>query len=97
MHGRAPSDYLRGKDRIRGVIAAMRQHLKKANYHNFGDLLSAFKYYDKVSGISVEIGVSFHKIYLKIIFGNNYWYDTERDELTLYPTDAINLCQYRLS
>jgi hypothetical protein len=35
MHGRAPSEYLRGKERQRGILAAIRQHLKKANYHNF--------------------------------------------------------------
>ena len=49
MHGRGPQSYLRGKDRERGLIGAMRQHLKKQNYHNFQDLMSAFKYYDKVS------------------------------------------------
>lgn len=48
MHGRAPSNYLRGKDRQRGVLAAIRQHLKKANFHNFTDLVHAFRYYDKV-------------------------------------------------
>ena len=53
MHGRARGDYLRGKDRIRGVIGAMRQHLKKANYHNFSDLLSAFRFYDKVTTHSI--------------------------------------------
>ncbi|VDI52398.1 Hypothetical predicted protein [Mytilus galloprovincialis] len=47
MHGRAPSNYLRGKDRQRGVLAAIRQHLKKANFHNFTDLVHAFRYYDK--------------------------------------------------
>ena len=49
MHMRAPGEYLRGKDRQRGVLAAIRQHLKKANYHNFQDLVAAFKHYDKVS------------------------------------------------
>ena len=48
MHMRGPGQYLRGKDRQRGVLAAIRQHLKKANYHNFEDLLAAFKHYDKV-------------------------------------------------
>lgn len=48
MHGRAPSEYLRGKERQRGILAAIRQHLKKANYHNFNDLLHAFRHYDKV-------------------------------------------------
>ena len=48
MHQRTPGSYLRGKDRIRGVVASIRQHLKKANFHNFNDLLSAFRFYDKV-------------------------------------------------
>lgn len=48
MHQRAPGEYLRGKDRQRGVLAAIRQHLKKANYHNFDDLVQAFQFYDKV-------------------------------------------------
>lgn len=47
LHGRGPGQYLRGKDRPRGLIAAMRQHLKKANYHNFDDLMAAFRHYDK--------------------------------------------------
>ena len=47
LHERGPGTYLRGKDRQRGVLAAVRHHLKKANYHNFQDLLSAFRYYDK--------------------------------------------------
>jgi len=55
MHGRARGDYLRGKDRIRGVIGAMRQHLKKANYHNFSDLLSAFRFYDKNDSGHIDI------------------------------------------
>ena len=48
LHMRGPGQYLRGRDRQRGVIAAIRQHLKKANYHNFHDLSSAFRHYDKV-------------------------------------------------
>jgi len=47
LHMRGPGQYLRGKDRQRGVIAAIRQHLKKANYHNFQDLLTAFRHFDK--------------------------------------------------
>lgn len=47
LHMRTSGSYLRGKDRQRGVMAAIRQHLKKANYHNFHDLLAAFKHYDK--------------------------------------------------
>lgn len=52
MHQRAPGEYLRGKDRQRGVLAAIRQHLKKANYHNFDDLVQAFQFYDKVIFLS---------------------------------------------
>ena len=48
MHGRVPGSYLRGKDRERGLLAAVRQQLKKANYHNFNDLQAAFNHYDKV-------------------------------------------------
>lgn len=48
IHMRMPSKYLRGKEAERGVIAAIRQHLKKANYHNFDSLQAAFEHYDKV-------------------------------------------------
>ncbi|XP_031556686.1 EF-hand domain-containing family member B-like [Actinia tenebrosa] len=47
IHMRMPSKYLRGKEAERGVIAAIRQHLKKANYHNFESLQAAFEHYDK--------------------------------------------------
>lgn len=47
IHMRVPGNYLRGRDRERGVLAAVRHHLKKANYHNFHDLKAAFGYYDK--------------------------------------------------
>ena len=53
MHMRGAGQYLRGQDRMRGVVAAMRQHLKKANYQNFDNLTSAFQFYDKVSFIFV--------------------------------------------
>lgn len=49
IHYRLPDEYLRGKDRIRGVVAAMRQQLKKENFQNFENLLDAFRYYDPVS------------------------------------------------
>ena len=51
LHGRPVIDYLRGKDRLRGILAAMRQHLKKLNFQHFADLLTAFKFYDKVSSL----------------------------------------------
>ncbi|XP_039204793.1 EF-hand domain-containing family member B isoform X1 [Crotalus tigris] len=47
LHNRLPSEYLKTKDRERAVFAAIRQNLKKANYHNFDTLLHAFRHYDK--------------------------------------------------
>ncbi|KAM6142957.1 LOW QUALITY PROTEIN: EF-hand domain-containing family member B [Phoenicopterus ruber ruber] len=47
LHCRVPCEFLRGKDRERAVLAAVRQSLKKANYENFDMLLEAFRYYDK--------------------------------------------------
>uniref|UniRef100_A0A8C8RSP0 EF-hand domain family member B n=1 Tax=Pelusios castaneus TaxID=367368 RepID=A0A8C8RSP0_9SAUR len=47
LHNRVPSEFLRGKDRERAVFTAIRQNLKKANYHNFSTLLEAFRHYDK--------------------------------------------------
>ncbi|XP_063159943.1 EF-hand domain-containing family member B [Candoia aspera] len=47
LHYRLPSEYLKGKDRERAVFTAIRQNLKKANYHNFDTLLHAFHHYDK--------------------------------------------------
>ncbi|XP_072269550.1 EF-hand domain-containing family member B [Pyxicephalus adspersus] len=47
LHNRAPKDFLRGKDRQKAILAAVQQHLKKANYHHFGSLLEAFRHYDK--------------------------------------------------
>lgn len=55
LHMRGPGQYLRGRDRQRGVIAAVRQHLKKANYHNFHDLNTAFKHYDKDNKGKIDI------------------------------------------
>jgi len=54
LHMRGPGQYLRGRDRQRGVVSAVRQHLKKANYHNFQDLNSAFCHYDKVRIVFVS-------------------------------------------
>ena len=53
IHMRDTGDYLRGKDRQRGIVAAVRQHLKKANYHNFQDLRAAFQHYDKVRSLNL--------------------------------------------
>ncbi|CAK8681440.1 unnamed protein product [Clavelina lepadiformis] len=46
LHMRSPKNFLLGKERERGVLANVRQHLKKTNYHNFNDLRSAFRHYD---------------------------------------------------
>lgn len=48
LHGRAPKHYLRGQERERGLIAAVRSNLKKANYQNFNNLVQAFSLYDPV-------------------------------------------------
>ncbi|XP_037380788.1 EF-hand domain-containing family member B isoform X2 [Talpa occidentalis] len=47
IHNRRPGEYLRGKDRQRALISAVRHHFKKVNYQNFDTLLSAFRHYDK--------------------------------------------------
>ncbi|XP_071502668.1 EF-hand domain-containing family member B-like [Diadema antillarum] len=55
IHGRYPGSYLRGKDRERGLVAAIRQQLKKANYHNFNNLQAAFNHYDKNGDGKIDI------------------------------------------
>ncbi|XP_071791853.1 EF-hand domain-containing family member B-like [Asterias amurensis] len=55
MHGRNEGSYLRGHDRQRGLVAAIRQQLKKANYHNFNDLQAAFDHYDKNRDGKIDI------------------------------------------
>ncbi|XP_064300369.1 EF-hand domain-containing family member B [Phalacrocorax carbo] len=47
LHCRVPCEFLRGKDRARAVLAAVRQSLKRVNYENFDILLAAFRHYDK--------------------------------------------------
>ncbi|XP_077086069.1 EF-hand domain-containing family member B [Siphateles boraxobius] len=47
LHQTPPGKYLKGKDRQRALVSAVRQHLKKSNYQNFSSLLKAFRYYDK--------------------------------------------------
>uniref|UniRef100_A0A673GL21 EF-hand domain-containing protein n=1 Tax=Sinocyclocheilus rhinocerous TaxID=307959 RepID=A0A673GL21_9TELE len=47
LHQTPPGEYLKGKDRQRALVSAVRQHLKKSNYQNFSSLLEAFRYYDK--------------------------------------------------
>uniref|UniRef100_A0A7N4NXF2 EF-hand domain family member B n=1 Tax=Sarcophilus harrisii TaxID=9305 RepID=A0A7N4NXF2_SARHA len=46
IYNRHPDHFQRGKDRQRAVLAAIRQHLKKVNYHNFDSLLAAFRHFD---------------------------------------------------
>lgn len=55
VHNRVPRDYLRGRDQQRGLVAAMRQHLKKMNYHNFPDLVQAFRFYDREGKGKIDI------------------------------------------
>ncbi|XP_071943653.1 EF-hand domain-containing family member B-like [Antedon mediterranea] len=55
MHCRVPGDYLRGKERQRGLLSAVRQQLKKSNYHNFNDLSAAFRHYDKNGDGRIDI------------------------------------------
>ncbi|XP_065834963.1 EF-hand domain-containing family member B-like [Oscarella lobularis] len=47
LHQRDKQNFLRGKDRQRGAIAAVRHHLKRANFANFSNLGAAFCHYDK--------------------------------------------------
>ncbi|KAM8758491.1 EF-hand domain-containing family member B [Rhynchonycteris naso] len=47
IYNRLPGEYLRGKDRQRALVAAVRHHLKNTNYQNFDTLLAAFRHYDK--------------------------------------------------
>ncbi|NXB71890.1 EFHB protein, partial [Donacobius atricapilla] len=47
LHVRVPCEFLRGKDRERVILIAVRQSLKKANYDNFDVLLEALKHFDK--------------------------------------------------
>ncbi|XP_060681497.1 EF-hand domain-containing family member B isoform X1 [Hemiscyllium ocellatum] len=47
IYYRNPATFLRGNDRDQGIFNTLRQHLMKANYHNFKSLLEAFRHYDK--------------------------------------------------
>ncbi|XP_051577821.1 EF-hand domain-containing family member B [Myxocyprinus asiaticus] len=49
VHQTPAGQYLRGTDRQRALVNAVRQHLKKTNFQNFNSLLEAFRYYDKKS------------------------------------------------
>ncbi|XP_071285427.1 EF-hand domain-containing family member B isoform X3 [Agelaius tricolor] len=47
LHVRVPCEFLRGKDRERVILIAVRESLKKANYGNFNVLLEALRHFDK--------------------------------------------------
>ncbi|NWX33848.1 EFHB protein, partial [Notiomystis cincta] len=47
LHVRVPCEFLRGRDRERVILIAVRQSLKKANYENFDVLLEALRHCDK--------------------------------------------------
>ncbi|XP_005099769.1 EF-hand domain-containing family member B [Aplysia californica] len=47
IHNRKMDNILRGKESQRAIVAAMRQQLKKLNYHHFDNLLEAFRFYDQ--------------------------------------------------
>jgi len=49
IHMRPEGRFLRGRNVDRSAIAVIRNHLKKANFQSFDNLLHAFKFYDKVS------------------------------------------------
>ncbi|XP_059165045.1 EF-hand domain-containing family member B-like [Physella acuta] len=47
IHNRKVDNLLRGKENQRALVAAIRQQLKKINYHHFNNLLEAFRFYDQ--------------------------------------------------
>ncbi|XP_073340783.1 EF-hand domain-containing family member B [Pagrus major] len=47
IHSTEPGQYVRGRDQQRGLVNAVRHHLKKVNFQNFPSLLEAFRHYDK--------------------------------------------------
>uniref|UniRef100_A0A8C9YGP1 EF-hand domain family, member B n=1 Tax=Sander lucioperca TaxID=283035 RepID=A0A8C9YGP1_SANLU len=47
IHSTEPGQYVRGRDRQRSLVNAVRHHLKKVNFHNFPSLLQAFRHYDQ--------------------------------------------------
>ncbi|XP_067303887.1 EF-hand domain-containing family member B isoform X2 [Pseudorasbora parva] len=47
LHQTPPGENLKGKDRQRTLVSAVRQHLKRSNYQTFSSLLEAFRFYDK--------------------------------------------------
>ncbi|XP_051872578.1 EF-hand domain-containing family member B [Pristis pectinata] len=47
IYNRTPTKFRREKDREKGNLTTIRQHLKKTNFQNFRTLLEAFRHYDK--------------------------------------------------
>ena len=62
LHNRPDSRLLRGRSVDRSAIAVIRNHLKKANYNSFDNLLHAFKFYDKVCVLTVLLYLSLNAI-----------------------------------
>ncbi|NXU43943.1 EFHB protein, partial [Drymodes brunneopygia] len=65
LHVRVPCEFLRGKDRERVILIAVRQSLKKANYENFDVLLEALRYFDK-NGDGIIHKDSLRKIFFQL-------------------------------
>uniref|UniRef100_A0A8C7LY17 EF-hand domain-containing protein n=1 Tax=Oncorhynchus mykiss TaxID=8022 RepID=A0A8C7LY17_ONCMY len=47
LHSTPTAEYMKGSDRQRTLVSAVRQHLRKVNFHNFNSLLQAFRHDDK--------------------------------------------------
>ncbi|XP_075322939.1 EF-hand domain-containing family member B [Odontesthes bonariensis] len=47
IHATEAGQYLRGPDKLRSLVNAVRYHLKSVNFYNFPSLLKAFRHYDK--------------------------------------------------
>ncbi|XP_060756951.1 EF-hand domain-containing family member B [Neoarius graeffei] len=54
LHATPPSEHRKGQDRHHTLVNTVRQHLKKANFHNFTSLLQAFRHYDKKGQGSID-------------------------------------------
>lgn len=55
IHNRKMNNILKGKENQRAVVAAIRQQLKKLNYHHFNNLLEAFRFYDQVCNCVLDV------------------------------------------
>lgn len=49
MHGRNDEKILKGRERERAYIAALRSYLSGYNHTKFKTIVEAFKFYDKVN------------------------------------------------